>query len=505
MGKVKSAIITTILVAAIIVLAFFTLFSWQVPGSQGVDRYNSFLSNVHLGGNFTGEASAVLYPDGVITSAEFEIGKPVQSEDETADEYKDRLDKYTDKYEPVGNLYFDKEIIEDKEALKADVLSDAQVISGRYSEKGYSGYSVSVQDGYTLKVTVPTNFTYAAYKEYDSTSRTDATAKIERSIAALAYDGELSLRNSEVGTAVYDNILTPISVDVNDYFTGFSSYSAGGNHAVRVNLTKEGREMLKTVSNTVYSNAENDKTIGFYIGENQLLSLTIDGQIDSGSFYIQSEEAYAQDYAIVLDSVINGETVKLNYNSAQAEVLYASSALGELSMLLLGIAVLVIILAAIIYSVVRYKKLGLVNLLMILVFALAIVIALMLLEIQLTVAGAITAVLGLALMCGSNFAVFEAVRKQTKTGKTIQASVKSGYKSIFTGILDLHVVLAIASLIATLIGVGELAACGFIFFIATVASYLLYWFTRFMWYVLSSPVKNKFGFCGFAREELSDD
>lgn len=507
MGKVKSAIITTLLVAAILVLAFFALFSWQVPGSGGVDRYNSFISNIHLGSNLTGEATAVLYPEGVITSAEFERGKPAKSDDETEAEFKDRLDKYTDKYEPAGNLYLDREIIEDKEQLKKDVLADAKVMSKRYTEKGYSGYSVSVQDEYGVKVALPTNFTYAAYKEYDATSRSDATGKIERSVAVLAYDGELTLRNSEVGSSVYDNILTPISADITEYFTGFSSFSAGGNHAVRVNLTKEGREQFKIISNTVSSNAENDKTIGFYIGENQLLSLDISesGAIDSGSFYIQAEEAYAQDYAIVLDSVIGGNTVKLNYNSAQSEVSYQSSPLGGLSALLLGIAVLIIILAAIIYSLVRYKKLGIVNMLMILVFALAIIIALMLIEIQLTIAGAITAVLGLALLCGSNFALFEAVRTQTKTGKTIQASVKAGYKSVFTAILDLHVVLLIASLILTLVGVGELAACGLIFFISTVASYLLYWFTRFMWYVLSSPVKNKFAFCGFAREELSDD
>ena len=54
-------------------------------------------------------------------------------------------------------------------------------------------------------------------------------------------------------------------------------------------------------------------------------------------------------------------------------------------------------------------------------------------------------------------------------------------------------------------GAGEAAACGFIFFIATIASYVLYWFTRFMWYVLSSPVKDKFKFCGIKREAYDED
>ena len=76
MGKIKSAVLTAILVAAIAVLAFFALFSWQVPGSNGVDRYNSFISSIRMGGDLTGEAYAVLYPEGVITVSDFEFGKP---------------------------------------------------------------------------------------------------------------------------------------------------------------------------------------------------------------------------------------------------------------------------------------------------------------------------------------------------------------------------------------------------------------------------------------------
>ena len=41
MGKIKSAIITAILLAAILVLGFFATVSCAVPNSNGVKRYNS--------------------------------------------------------------------------------------------------------------------------------------------------------------------------------------------------------------------------------------------------------------------------------------------------------------------------------------------------------------------------------------------------------------------------------------------------------------------------------
>ena len=76
MGKIKSAIITSLLVAAILVLAFFSLVSMQVPGSGGVDRYNSFISSINLGADITGEAHAVLYPDGVISAEDYNFSLP---------------------------------------------------------------------------------------------------------------------------------------------------------------------------------------------------------------------------------------------------------------------------------------------------------------------------------------------------------------------------------------------------------------------------------------------
>ncbi len=496
MGKIKSAIITAILVAAIVILALFSVISCTVPGSNGVKRYNSFISSIHLGSDFTGEAYTVLYPEGVLSAADYTFGIP---DDE------DKREEYTENYVQRGSVYLGKELIEDEQAFKESVLSDAEVLAKRLGEKGYTGYSVSVQDDYTIKVSVPTNFTYSAYTQRDTTSRSTETSAITQTLQYLTLDGELSLRNTEVGKANLDYIVTPITADLTTYFSSITKYARAGAYAVKVNLTQTGKAQFKEISNKILD-ATSDTAIGFYIGDTQLLSLTVSDVIDS-SFYISvTSESVAEDYAIVLASVANGEMLANDYNTdTDLQLYYATSALGENAGVYLAVAVLLILVAAIVYSVVRYKKLGLVNALMIAVYALVIVISSMLLEIQLTLAGVFTAVLGLALLCGSNFVLFESVRKETKKGKTIQSAVKSGYKNVLTTILDLHIILVVAALLLALVCAGEIAACGLIFFIATIASYVLYWFTRFMWYVISSPVKDKFGFCGFTREVPIDD
>lgn len=501
MGKIKSAVITTLLVLAIVVLALFAAISCDVPGSNGVDRYNSFLSSIHLGGSLSGEASTVYYPEGVISADKYNAGLP---DDE------DKREEYVKRYQPLGRVYIDTDKVEySEEELKASVKKDAEVLSARFDKKGYSSYSVSVQDDYSIKVSVPTNFTYSQYKNYDSSSRTAQTNKIESTFAFLAYGGELSLRNPDVGNSMYNDIVTSVNDDVTEYFTGVSKFASGDSYAVRLDFTKEGKRVFADVTEKVAASTS-DKNLYFYVGDDTLIKLNCEEKIDQSTVLItvsgtSDDEQTAENYAVVLNSVINGKVLELSYDTAGAEIFYGSAALGDYAALTTLISLLVIFVAAAVFSVVRYKKLGLVTALMIAVYALTVIIALLLIEIQLTVAGAVTIALGLALTVGSQYCSFEAVRAETKKGKTLPASVKSGYKQKLTTVLELHVILIVAALLTALVGKGSLAACGLIFFISVVASYVLYWFTRFMWFVISSPVKDKFKFCGFTREVSYDD
>lgn len=496
MGKIKSAVITAVICTAIVVLALFATISCPVPGSKGVKRYNSFISNIQLGSDLTGSAYTVLYPDGVISAADYTFGLPEDEEEKT---------EYVNKYTKRGNVYIETDLLEDEQEFLSNVQSDAKILSARFAKKGYSSYSVAVQDDYTIKLTVPTGFTYSAYKQYDSTTRSEQTSAISQTLQVLSYSGELSLRNTEVGNANRHDILTSVSTDVATYFKGFSAYSASGSYAVKVKLTKTGRTQFETITTSVAS-ASDDTSVRFYVGENQLLALTVSEAIDSNSFYISvSDNETATDYAIVLDSVANNQTLALDYDVDDLSIVYATAPLGDNAAIWLFAGLMLILVAIVVYSIVRYKKLGLVNMIVAVMYALIIIISAMLLGIEITIAGAFTSVLGLILLTGSNFAQFESIRRETKKGKTMQSAIKSGYKAMLATMLDMHIVLLVVSIFLALVCKGELAACGVIFFVATIASYVLYWFTRLMWFIISSPVKDKFAFGGFKREGIDND
>ncbi|MDE7167653.1 MAG: hypothetical protein K2O28_02245 [Clostridia bacterium] len=497
MGKVKSAIITALVVAAVLILSLFATISCPL---NEVERYNSFISSIHMGSDLTGEAYALFYPEGVISPSDYwsvvnDEGNP------NREEYMSGYNPHPTADAESASVFVENEQYGPDKALLGSVAKDAEIISARFAQKGYSKYSVSVVDGYVIKVSVPTNFTYSAFKGYDATARSEELTKIGNTIKYLTLSGELDLKNGQEDTA---KTIIPVSYNgFETFFSGANYYGVGGNHVVQIKLNDEGYKNLNNIIGNL-----SDGTGYFFVGKTCIgLQLTYGENITGKTLNFQVGEASAKDYSIVLDSVINGNTLTNNYNhnGEKTEVIAITPSFGESAVVWLFVLLLLALIGAIAISVVKYKKLGLVNGLIAVAFSAIMITAILLTGIQLTVAGAFILVLGLALLTFSNFRVFEAVRKETLTGRTIQASVKTGYKKSLTTILDLHIVILVAAALFALICTGELAACGLILFIATIASYVLHWFTRFMWFVISSPVKDKFKFCGYKREVLDDE
>ena len=129
MGKIKSAIITVIVTLATLVLFLFGVVSCNLP--DGVHRYNSILSNIHLGSELSGDAYTTLLPEGVITAEEYAF---------TVVEDSDKAAEYEEKYvvSESGAYYVDREVLDSYNAgsdsaafaaLAEDLQSDAEILS----------------------------------------------------------------------------------------------------------------------------------------------------------------------------------------------------------------------------------------------------------------------------------------------------------------------------------------------------------------------------------------
>ncbi len=515
MSKVKSAIITSIVVIAIIVAAFFGTVSFRISDTQ---RYNSIAASISMGSDFTGYATKTMYPEGVVSSDKYSY---MSDEDKTG-------------YEKQGAVYVNLEEAgyDSVAQLSAEVSADAEVLAQRFADRGLSDFSVSVQDGITIKVSVPTQYSYAAYVGNDSVSQSQRLQVATNTLGYLSASGELTLRTADTSITVSGDSgnestlnmtynadeytdaditgsgsktysFVSANENVADYFSSVSSYTFGGNHVLHFSLTEYGRERMRYVTTLAASSESN--AIYFCVGDTLILSVTSTSTMDSDTMeFALSTSDEAKDAAAILNSAACGGVLNVKYSSDSA-ITTTSAAGGELSALMALIACIVVLVAFGVAAIIKYKKLGGVITMNAVVFALVMLYALYLLSIQITFAVLATCVAGLVIFGAANLYVLSEVRAQCKTGKTMQSAVKTAYRRTLFGILDMHLILLVGAIILAAVAVGEVAACGLALVVATIASYALYWFTRLMWHVLSAPVRNKFAFGGFKREVYGDD
>lgn len=527
MSKVKSAVITTILVLAIVVAAFFAVISF--PVENNLKRLNSIASNIHLGADFSGYAYTTVYPEGVITAEEYSNKDAEGYHDHETDE--EDGDKQSN-YAKVGGYYYDTTKYGDLEQLKNDVASDAEKLNARFGKKGYSSYSVAVEDGVAIKISVPTNYTAAAYKGNDPDSQSSDFTVANAALSSLTAYGELTLRTTDTSISLNNDTTYDTTVRGNDewveiaqvngsdtysladkyrykdeteadYFKSVTSSTLGGVSRITFNFTDKGRTRFYELTTRAASSSS--KTVYFCVGDRVLVNFSCESAINEKSLVLQANDiGTAENAAITMNSAANGGNLKLMYRDYQ-NALTTKAAGGENAALLMFIASVLVLAGLCALMIVKYRKLGAVVSLVSVVFALIIIYALFLLNIQVTFAVMFTAVVLLGLFMLSNAIVFAETKRMTESGRTIQASVKDAYKKVLMTVTDMHIVLVVVAILLATVGVGEVAACGFISLVGVVASYVLYWFTRFMWYALSSPVKDKFRFAGLKRVVYEDD
>lgn len=510
MSKAKSIVVTVFLALVVAVAAFFAVVSF--PFANNTKRLNSIASNIHMGAEFTGYAYTTIYPKGVIT----------------AEEYGALDDDAKSGYTAVGGLFVESEKHEDIDALKESVSHDAAILSARFGKKGYSSYSVAVEDGVSIKVNVPTNYTYAAYNKYASNS-TDLSAASSAISTLTAYSGvtlrttdtSILLVDADDNSSTYDTVkkgsddwvdkatvngsktYSLTEGDANELFKSVTSRTVGSASVITFNLTKSGAEKFKEI--TTLAASSSSQTIYFFVGNKQLIQFNCTAAVTGRSLSLQTSDATtARNAAITMNSAISGGALSLEYEDIDS-VVTSSATLGNNAALFMFIACVLVLAGVVVFLIVKYKKLGAITALVTVLFALVELYALMLLNIQVTFTVILAALVCLALFTVSNAIVFAKVKEYVGSGRIMQAAVKDGYKSVLMTITDLHIVLVIVAILLATVAAGEVAACGLIAVIGVIVSYVLYWFNRFMWYVVSSPVRDKYSFAGLKKVVYEDD
>lgn len=440
MSKKKSAVLFAIFAVVVAVLAFFTFASFAIPNS--VKDYNSVLKSIDLGIDLEGGVYVVLKPELAVSDEEYEQMTPEQKAQADADRAK---------------------IAENIDEARA-------VLRRRLDSKGYTEAIITLQEGNQIRVEIP------------AIDNPEEVFEVIGKTAKLVFCAEESDPTKEE-----DQLLTG-----SDVKNAYATYDENGEAVVALEFTTAGAKKFSEATKALTG-----KSLSIYLGEDLISNPKVNEQISGGKATITGLGDYdaAKDVAML----INSGSLDIEFEMLEPRVI--SSYLGEDILnksLLAGIIGVALVL---VFMGVIYRGFGIVADMALLVYVLVYLWLLALIPgVQLTLAGIAGVVLSIGMAVDANVVIFERIKDEYANGKTVPASVRSGYKRALSAIIDSNITTLIAAIVLWILGTGSVKGFAITLFIGIILSLFTALLVTRLFTAMVIPFTKNEKFYGLKRE-----
>ena len=502
MGKVKSVVLLTLISIVIAFLSAITLFPsfaipFRVDGTY--KKWNPVVLQFDLGSDLGGGYYTYYYPEGVIPASEFESNYKDIADATAQEEYKNSYVEYKGLYlEKAETSIFDNEDTASVETISQefkDGFAKAKaLVEARFEAKEYSSYRVAVVDDYALRVELPVSDTAAG-----------------TSFTMFANVGELTMTK---GGAEIEELADK---SVSDFIKGFELDTV--NHeavSVEIKLTKAGKDYIKSVKSQLTAStdtsSETQTTIDFAIGGEQLLAVYSDLITANNEiilyYNIDALETF-KIYTVLLNSALNDGFADIAFKDITTDsVRVFEPVYGENALDLLYIALGVALVLCIALPIVFYRGYGVSSLYSTLSYLVVTILCFAFISggvFEVTLGSVLVFLFGLVLVNVLNAKIYSAIKAEFKLGKTVESSVKTGYKKTMATVVDAFVIAVAAALFFLIVAAGlNTMAIQALICLITGAFCNLLW-GRLINFLFLSASKNKYAYFNFVREEDDDD
>lgn len=125
-----------------------------------------------------------------------------------------------------------------------------------------------------------------------------------------------------------------------------------------------------------------------------------------------------------------------------------------------------------VFMLVVYKLLGIVAVMGLITYTLITIYTMSVIGVKLTLPGIAGMILSIGMAVDANVLIFERIREELKTGKTIRTSISYGFDKALSSVLDSNVTTLIAGLVLYYFGIGPIKGFGVTLIIGIIVSML---------------------------------
>ncbi len=357
-----------------------------------------------------------------------------------------------------------------KKVTDADLDAAQEVLRTRLSAQGYTEAIVAKHGEGRIKVEIPGEDIQGAEELLGQTAK----------LSFVDYEGKVILEGDDVKDAKAE--YGPIS-------DGTSAYK------VTLKFTKKGAEKFSEETLRISKLPEGNNIIAILLDGEVVSSPRVTSQIAENECYIEGD--FASEEANKLASQIQGG--KLPFSLTLAESRTIGATLGEKALDNSLTAALIGMILVMIFMLVLYRMCGFVSCISLVGYISIVCLILGALRINLTLPGIAGVILTIGTAVDANVIIFERIKEELSNGKTIRASVDSGFHRAFTAILDSNVTTVIAAGVLYFFGTGTIQSFAITLFVGTLVSmFTAITLTRFLLrQLMGFNLKNPKLYCAY--------
>jgi hypothetical protein len=255
------------------------------------------------------------------------------------------------------------------------------------------------------------------------------------------------------------------------------------------------------------------KTLDFTVGGETMFSAYSD-HIDDDNVvmvpmaYVENA-VYVESLCILLDSLYTNGSFDIEFRTiATSDLRTYAPVFGDNTLDLIYIALAIVILALIVFAIVKMGGFGTVSGYTTVSYLIIVGLCFAFISggvFEITLGSILVFLVGLLLVNVLNGHIYNAIKTEFNLGKTVESSVKNGFNKTIWNVVDVYAVLLLGA-VALLIGAAGLSTLALqaIICIVTAAFCNLLW-NRAINFVLLSASKNKYKYFRFVREDDDDE
>ncbi len=357
-----------------------------------------------------------------------------------------------------------------------DLAGGSSIVFEPVDDQGKPVSDISDDDLNTIETILRTRLDQQGLNEATTQKQGDNRVRVEMpsvldpqdAIKYLGDTAKLTFRDYQ-GELIMEG-----DVAVKDASAEYSQISEmGGNeHHVKLELTSEGQAAFAAATDRISKLPEGQNIISIYLDYKSLeetkpvSSPRVSEMIDSSSCVISGN--FDADSAKMLAGQIKSGQLPYKLNVIESRTVGAT--LGDEALNKSLQAALVALILVMIFMLVFYRMCGLMANVALVAYVTIVAWVLAIARVNLTLPGIAGIILTIGTAVDANVIIFERIKDELRIGKTLRASVDSGFNKALTAIIDANVTTLIAAAVLYFLGTGSIKGFAITLFIGTVVS-----------------------------------